>query len=54
MNNETKLYGLAEGMLGRHTINKETKLVLRMLPKEVRNKCTIEGNKITGFRACDG
>ncbi len=50
----TKLYGLIEGILGKHKINKNVKEVIKMVPKEVMDKCSVFGNSIRGFSACDG
>ena len=51
---ETRLYGLVEGIFGKHIIDKDIQEVLGMLPKEIRYKCSIEGTSIKCYSPCDG
>ncbi|MBC8947352.1 hypothetical protein [Xenorhabdus indica] len=54
---EFKLFGLAEGLIGKSTVQAESidDLFKKYNPlSDIRNKVTIQGNKVIAFMPCDG
>jgi len=51
---KTFLYGLVEGIIGAHEVDKSPEEVLSLLPSQVKKKCSVSGNTIKAYSACDG
>ncbi len=51
---KTFLYGLVEGIMGTHEVDKSPQEVLSLLPTQIKKKCSVSGNAIKAYSACDG